>query len=355
MPAKPDILNAWAETGNKTDPGVTKVQNGWISEIPTYQNFNWILNRQDVFSQHVNERGIPEWDASTKYIKNSLVTGSDGNVYKSIVNPNTGNDPVGDGGVNESNTNWILYNIDLMWVDMGDTPVYVSSTRINIPGNRTSIYKLGSRIKLNGVATGNIYAEIVGVSYSAPDTLLLLVVDEDTPLSSDTFNYIKISSFIDDDNNLPFGLSGMAESNSSKSANSELKYVSYAGGTKVKGVKPSVNIVSKLSPTKLIDYAGDYYIDTDFIKIKGITTEGTIQIQNLSLISYVLRFRINRGSWNDLTLAAGATTDLILGLNGFAEFSACNLNKDDPRYIDVKCEVDPNDYFYFIATIAKNY
>ena len=35
---------AWASTGGKTDPGNTEYNLGWIAEIPTFQEFNYVLN-----------------------------------------------------------------------------------------------------------------------------------------------------------------------------------------------------------------------------------------------------------------------------------------------------------------------
>lgn len=80
--AKPDISDAWASGGSVTDPGSVKTLLGWIAEIPTFQVFNWILNRIDTYLQHINERGIAEWDAATTYQAGGLAIASDGNTYR---------------------------------------------------------------------------------------------------------------------------------------------------------------------------------------------------------------------------------------------------------------------------------
>ncbi len=90
--SKPDITNLWAQTGGKSDPGAAKVLTGWIAEIPTYQNFNWLLNRIDSFLANVNDLGIASWDTNTTYDAGSWVNYS-GSVYISKVGSNQGNTP----------------------------------------------------------------------------------------------------------------------------------------------------------------------------------------------------------------------------------------------------------------------
>jgi len=101
---KPTHLSkTWAKLGDKIEPSDTKKNLGWVEEIPTYQDFNWIMNRQDTAIAHNNMHGIPVWDASTEYqAGTSLVTGSNGYIYSCKVT-NTGNDPVAD----TSETNWL--------------------------------------------------------------------------------------------------------------------------------------------------------------------------------------------------------------------------------------------------------
>lgn len=84
---KPTGLNIlWAATGVKTSPDTSKIQLGWIVEIPPYQYQNWLDNRQDAFIAHTNQHGIPTWDAETEYQGNlSYTKGSDGVVYKCLV------------------------------------------------------------------------------------------------------------------------------------------------------------------------------------------------------------------------------------------------------------------------------
>lgn len=103
--SKPDLTRVWAETApgaNVVDPDVTtpgKVEAGWTAEVPPFEHFNFL---QQWFSQglaHLNEEGIAVWDTSTLYPVNGLAKGSDGNIYKAILEQ-SGNDPVIDVGTN---------------------------------------------------------------------------------------------------------------------------------------------------------------------------------------------------------------------------------------------------------------
>lgn len=83
---KPAGINQlWAAGGTKVDPGLQKLNIGWVVELPPYQYQNWLDNRQDTFIAHINQHGIPEWDAETEYQGNlSYSQGSDGFIYKCV-------------------------------------------------------------------------------------------------------------------------------------------------------------------------------------------------------------------------------------------------------------------------------
>lgn len=83
---KPDFSNgSWASGGAIVTPSTPKVQTGWTAEVPPFQWENYLQNRQDNMLIHVNQHGIPVWDALTEYFANrSYVTGSDGVLYRSV-------------------------------------------------------------------------------------------------------------------------------------------------------------------------------------------------------------------------------------------------------------------------------
>ncbi len=83
---KPDFTYVWASGGAVVAPNDSKKQLGWVAEAPPFQYDNWLQNRQDQMLAHINQRGIPAWDALTNYEAGSLsyVQGSDGKIYKSV-------------------------------------------------------------------------------------------------------------------------------------------------------------------------------------------------------------------------------------------------------------------------------
>jgi len=97
---KPGNIRIWAEAGAITDPGNAKYNTGWIVEIPTLQNMNYIQQQITQMLKHVNEEGIPRWDSTTDYPIGGMTKGVDNKIYTAITN-NIGQDPSGGG-----NTNW---------------------------------------------------------------------------------------------------------------------------------------------------------------------------------------------------------------------------------------------------------
>lgn len=91
---KPDNLNVvWASGGDRLFPGNTKYAAGWGVEIPPRQYFNEIDYKQDQMLAHLNQHGIPVWDATTEYQANkSYVQGSTGTIFQCVLT-HVGQDP----------------------------------------------------------------------------------------------------------------------------------------------------------------------------------------------------------------------------------------------------------------------
>lgn len=92
-PPKLELL--WANLGDKTPaPDDNKINLGFIVEIPTIEQFNYLENKQDAMLAHLNQRGIAEWDITTGYLAGlSYAQGSNGIIYKSKTN-HSGVNPV---------------------------------------------------------------------------------------------------------------------------------------------------------------------------------------------------------------------------------------------------------------------
>lgn len=88
-----DINKIWAASGDKHSPDDAKIALGYIVEIPTLQQFNWMINKIDQAIAHINQHGLPSWDTMTEYqADNSWVQGSNGNLYF-CKTTNTNQDP----------------------------------------------------------------------------------------------------------------------------------------------------------------------------------------------------------------------------------------------------------------------
>lgn len=90
-----DISKPWARLGDKTEPADVKKDQGWIEEIPTFQDFNWILNRADTAIAHINQMGIPHWDNETEYQLNKSLTIRNNKLYVAV-STHTNQDPASD-------------------------------------------------------------------------------------------------------------------------------------------------------------------------------------------------------------------------------------------------------------------
>lgn len=84
---KPEFNSVWAATGTKVAPGVAKIGVGWVVEIPPHEYANWLENRRDAMLAHLNQAGIPYWDATVEYqASKSYIQGVvNGIIYRCLV------------------------------------------------------------------------------------------------------------------------------------------------------------------------------------------------------------------------------------------------------------------------------
>lgn len=83
---KPQYNTVWASAGVQLKPADGKISQGWVVEIPPYEYDNWVQGRQDGMLAHVNQFGIPVWDASTEYqINRSYAQGPvSGTIFRAL-------------------------------------------------------------------------------------------------------------------------------------------------------------------------------------------------------------------------------------------------------------------------------
>lgn len=66
---------------------------------------------------------------------------------------------------------------DLQFVDLGDSPTFVSATKFSIPGNLTATYQIGRRLKILDGGSGTLYGFISDASGSAVSTTVTVLFD----------------------------------------------------------------------------------------------------------------------------------------------------------------------------------
>lgn len=140
MTAKPsDLTRVWANgaaSGDVVDPDVAdpgKFDLGWGAEKPPYQYFNFIQKLLTQGLAHSNEYGIMQWDSTTDYPVGGWARSTvDDEVYVSLVNPNTNNEP------SASPTEWTKLK-DFFATGEMTTTVFSTSGTYNPPAGVKSI------------------------------------------------------------------------------------------------------------------------------------------------------------------------------------------------------------------------
>ena len=140
--------NIWASAGLSIDPTSVKINQGWVVETPPYQFENFQRKKEGEFIQHVNQRGVPEWDAVTEYGIGSLTIASDNQLYQSMTTGNSGNDPIA------APTHWV--------VAAGSGALRSPQENIIIGGNfGTNPFQRDPTSGLKTVIWGNILTESI--------------------------------------------------------------------------------------------------------------------------------------------------------------------------------------------------
>lgn len=91
----------------------TNYQQGWQDAViadkaPFLEEMNGVMYGTTYQLAYLMQQGIAEWDSATTYYTYSRCMGSDGNIYISSVDENTGNDPTTDDG-----THWNIDSTDI--------------------------------------------------------------------------------------------------------------------------------------------------------------------------------------------------------------------------------------------------
>lgn len=93
------LIDTWASNGNRVDPDLTKIEDGWLfGEQPPHEYMNWLQNQHGQKINYLLRSGVPEWNAETSYVTGD-VTQHLGSVWLAQAS-NSNSEPSG------ANANW---------------------------------------------------------------------------------------------------------------------------------------------------------------------------------------------------------------------------------------------------------
>lgn len=104
----------WADAGGVTPVTAVKYEGGWLAEIPTYQNFNYMVQGIDQNLLHLAESGSYDWESNIHYQVGAVVLRS-GNIFRCKTANNADKLTPVDPATDATNSYWVTGNI------VGDT------------------------------------------------------------------------------------------------------------------------------------------------------------------------------------------------------------------------------------------
>lgn len=174
---KPNVNTVWASGGLATPVTPEKQALGFVAEIPEYDDFNGLIQQISAFLKHVNQEGIPVWDASTPYFETALTKSPvDGEVYQ-VVNPSVGVPPVTVVGGAVSSY-WRRYVPQLSQAGHGQCRlIYTSTTQLKlIPYNGRNVIVNGLPVQIPAagltLSNGGLAATTQYYIYLTPNATL---------------------------------------------------------------------------------------------------------------------------------------------------------------------------------------
>jgi len=127
MTERLDVSRVWASGDTLSsiiDPGSEKYSLGWIAEIPSYQNLNFLQYRTDRNLRALAERGIFEWGTDVEFMLGSL-TWDNGVIYINVTGNYTTSKPSSD------STNWKKSAVSITDAEWNALNTLVNSHRSN--------------------------------------------------------------------------------------------------------------------------------------------------------------------------------------------------------------------------------
>ena len=106
----------WADAGGTSDPGDAKYQLGWLAEIPTFQNFNHVLNALDRAKLSYAENDIYYWQDNIGYTAGARVNRGEKTYYCKTPHNSDGSNPQ-DPELDTTNSYWVNSSVFSSQVD----------------------------------------------------------------------------------------------------------------------------------------------------------------------------------------------------------------------------------------------
>ena len=173
----------WAVSGGYEDPGEQKYQLGWVAEIPTFQNFNWVLQNLDKAKLSFAEKDVHPWQDRINYKDGARVVKGDV-IYTCITEHNNlAGDNTQDPELDTSRSYWTngtmfsskpspfsnLHSSDGVYID--EVNAKTNTTDADWEGNELTLSNKYSVIALNSTNSyhdnwvfGNVKGELVAVN-----------------------------------------------------------------------------------------------------------------------------------------------------------------------------------------------
>lgn len=149
------------------------------------------------------------------------------------------------------------------WLNMGDTPTYVSGTQFTVPGNLTARYSVGRRVRAS-VTAGTVYGTITTSAYTSLTTVTLIL---DSGALDSGLSGVDVGILNPAYSSFPTGISPTfanvtATGNVSVTGTVTASNVTITSDERIKGEWEDLppNLVSRLSAVKVGTYRR---IDTD--------------------------------------------------------------------------------------------
>ena len=96
MTDQQSLPNIWASDNSGVEVvDAAKYSSGWVAEIPTYQNFNYVLQTTTKNILAFAEKNVYQWENSINYSTGSKASDTDGHTYYAF-QPSYNMDPSAD-------------------------------------------------------------------------------------------------------------------------------------------------------------------------------------------------------------------------------------------------------------------